>query len=122
MQNATTRAAIEREIARLSSSFSQNLNFERTLEAEFEETTAMERAHRLWLEGLIAIVLFNCCLLADDLMVRTRGEPLHVRPDAAGLGYGAKLLFPGDLGCGVLGRVAAQRSGGSAVCRVRDAG
>jgi diguanylate cyclase (GGDEF)-like protein len=39
------------------------------LEEQFEQATRRERSHRLWLEGLIAIIVLNCCLLADYLMV-----------------------------------------------------
>src|SRR5580700_5495771 len=68
MREETTRATIDREIVRLSHSVCRNLNFACPLEDAFEVATASERAHRLWFEGLLAIVVLNCCLLADYLL------------------------------------------------------
>jgi diguanylate cyclase (GGDEF)-like protein len=70
MREETTRETIDREIARLSRSVCRDLNFAGPLEDAFEAATASERAHRLWFEGLLAIVVLNCCLLADFLLVK----------------------------------------------------
>ena len=67
---ATTREIVDHEIARLSRSFCPELNFAKALEERFEETTARERADRLWLDGLIAIIVLNVCLGADYLLVK----------------------------------------------------
>ena len=47
----------------------RSLRFPVALEVRFEEETRNDRAHRLWFEGLIAIVVFNICLLFDYLFV-----------------------------------------------------
>ena len=61
---------LEREIARLSPSHLKKLSFPAALEAQFETDTAFERSHRFWLEGLIAIIALNLCLLLDLLILR----------------------------------------------------
>jgi diguanylate cyclase (GGDEF)-like protein len=40
------------------------------LEAQFESDVAKARAHRLWLDGLVAIIAFNVSLLTDYLFIR----------------------------------------------------
>jgi diguanylate cyclase (GGDEF)-like protein len=57
--------AINRQIRRLSGLRFQWLTFPRELESRFEAETAERRCARLWLEGLIAIVLFDLFLIAD---------------------------------------------------------
>ena len=47
----------------------RSLRFPVALEVRFEEETRKSRAHRLWFEGIIAIVVFNLCLLFDYLFV-----------------------------------------------------
>jgi diguanylate cyclase (GGDEF)-like protein len=70
MRDANAKPLVDREIDRLSRDFCPVLNFATPLEEQFEKSTASARAHRLWLEGLVAIVVFNCCLLADSLFVK----------------------------------------------------
>ena len=60
----------ERELHRLTPAHLQTLSFAPALEAQFEADTASERSHRFWLEGLIAIVALNLCLLLDLLLLR----------------------------------------------------
>jgi diguanylate cyclase (GGDEF) domain len=57
--------AVNRQIRRLSGLRFQWLTFPRELENRFEAETAERRCARLWLEGLIAIVLFDLFLIAD---------------------------------------------------------
>jgi diguanylate cyclase (GGDEF)-like protein len=45
------------------------LGFPKDLEHHFEETTRKSRCRRLWLEGLLAIALFDGALLLDHLFV-----------------------------------------------------
>ena len=52
------------EIGRLSQRF-QRLPLPEPLEEDFERSTAAERTNRLWIEGLIAIALFDIFILAD---------------------------------------------------------
>jgi diguanylate cyclase (GGDEF)-like protein len=56
---------INRQIRRLSGLPFQWLRFPRDLEERFEAETSERRCKRLWLEGLIAIVLFDLFLFAD---------------------------------------------------------
>ena len=70
MRDTTTWDTVDREIDRLSRRAFGDLAFVRPLEDRFEQATRLERSHRLWLEGLVAIVVLNCCLLADYLAVR----------------------------------------------------
>jgi diguanylate cyclase (GGDEF)-like protein len=70
MRDTTTWDIVDREIDRLSRKTFRDLAFSRPLEDQFEHATRCERSHRLWLEGLIAIIVLNCCLLADYLLVR----------------------------------------------------
>ena len=67
---STDRKTITQEIERLRRSNFRSLNFSSDLEKQFELDSAKERSHRLWVEGLIAIVVFNGCLSADYLLVR----------------------------------------------------
>src|SRR5689334_8207026 len=57
--------AVNRQIRRLSSRRFHWLTFSRELEDRFEAETAEQRCARLWLEGLLAIVLFDLFLIAD---------------------------------------------------------
>lgn len=63
---------IQHEIGKLRSRSLRWLRFAPVLEAKFERDTCKERSHRLWLEGLIAIIVLNLCLLADYLLVKDR--------------------------------------------------
>ena len=54
-----------KEIARLSRRGFQRLTLREPLESGFEQSTAVQRAARLWMEGLIAIGLFNFYVIAD---------------------------------------------------------
>lgn len=56
---------IDRQISRLSGLRFQWLSFPNELEGQFEEVTAEPRSKRLWMEGLIAIILFDLFLIAD---------------------------------------------------------
>ena len=57
--------AVNRQIRRLSGLRFQWLTFPRELENRFEADTSERRCRRLWLEGLIAIVLYDLFLIAD---------------------------------------------------------
>ncbi|HXC95956.1 MAG TPA: GGDEF domain-containing protein [Edaphobacter sp.] len=69
-----------KQIERLSRRGFQRLELPEPLESGFEQSTAVQRAARLWIEGLIAIALFNFYVIADYLI---RGGvswfPLQVR-------------------------------------------
>ena len=69
-----------KEIGRLSRRGLQRLTLAEPLESGFEQSTAVLRASRLWMEGLIAIGLFNFYVIADYFI---RGGvswfPLQVR-------------------------------------------
>lgn len=69
MQAVAGSAIVENEIKKASRRFFRELNFTRALEDQFESYTAKERSHRLWLEGMLAIILLNCCLLLDYFLV-----------------------------------------------------
>ncbi len=68
------------EIDRLSRRGFQRLTLPEPLESGFEQSTFVQRAARLWIEGLIAIGLFNIYVIADYFI---RGGvawfPLQVR-------------------------------------------
>jgi diguanylate cyclase (GGDEF)-like protein len=53
------------EIERLSRRGFQRLTLPEPLESGFEQSTFVQRAERLWIEGLIAIGLFNLYVIAD---------------------------------------------------------
>jgi diguanylate cyclase (GGDEF)-like protein len=61
---------VDEEIARLRHNHFRSLDFVEVVEERFEHDTAKERSHRLWFEGLLAIIIFNGCLLADYLLVK----------------------------------------------------
>ena len=58
---------VSTQIERLSGLNFQWLRFPSALEARFEADTAQRRCRRLWLEGLLAIILYDCYLYADHL-------------------------------------------------------
>jgi diguanylate cyclase (GGDEF)-like protein len=68
------------EIERLSRKGFQHLTLPEPLESGFEQSTFVQRSERLWIEGLIAIGLFNIYVIADYFI---RGGvswlPLQVR-------------------------------------------
>jgi diguanylate cyclase (GGDEF)-like protein len=68
------------EIERLSRKGFQHLILPEPLESSFEQSTFVQRSERLWIEGLIAIGLFNIYVIADYFI---RGGvswlPLQVR-------------------------------------------
>jgi len=66
----TNRDFVSEGIERLRRRDFRSLNFSSALEEQFEGETARERSHRLWLEGLVAILIFNGCLLADYILVK----------------------------------------------------
>jgi diguanylate cyclase (GGDEF)-like protein len=53
------------EIERLSRKGFQRLTLPEPLESGFEQSTFVQRSERLWIEGLIAIGLFNIYVIAD---------------------------------------------------------
>jgi diguanylate cyclase (GGDEF)-like protein len=57
--------AVNRQIRRLSGLRFSWLSFPKKLEDRFEAETSEQRCARLWLEGLLAIVLFDLFLIAD---------------------------------------------------------
>jgi diguanylate cyclase (GGDEF)-like protein len=64
------RSLVERHIERLGGFGFQGLDFDEALEERFEQDTARERSHRLWLEGLLAILFLNGCLMVDYVLVK----------------------------------------------------
>jgi diguanylate cyclase (GGDEF)-like protein len=54
-----------KEIERLSRRGFQRLTLPEPLEGGFEQSTAVQRSTRLWLEGLVAIAFFNIYVIAD---------------------------------------------------------
>ena len=56
---------VNRQISKLSGLRFQWLSFPRELEDRFETETSARRVRRLWLEGLLAIILFDLFLMAD---------------------------------------------------------
>src|SRR5882757_6878960 len=66
--------SINRQIQKLSGLRFQWLTFATGLEDRFERDTSERRCRRLWLEGLIAIALFDLFLIADYF-----GEPQNFR-------------------------------------------
>jgi len=71
---------INRSIEKLRNKRFQSLRFSQPLEAQFEQDTAKERCYRLWLEGLLAIIFLNGCLLFDYVMVKdVRWESIVLR-------------------------------------------
>ena len=67
---ASNRELVVDEITKLRRSNFRSLNFPRPLEEQLERDTAKERSHRLWLEGLVAILVLNGCLFVDYLAVK----------------------------------------------------
>src|SRR5258708_26332810 len=53
------------EIERLSRKGFQRLALPEPLESGFEQSTFVQRSERLWIEGLVAIGLFNIYVIAD---------------------------------------------------------
>jgi hypothetical protein len=53
------------EIERLARNGFQRLSLPEPLEGGFEQSTFVQRAARLWIEGLIAIAFFNFYIIAD---------------------------------------------------------
>jgi diguanylate cyclase (GGDEF)-like protein len=66
----TNRDLVNKGIEKLRRRNFRGLDFSPTLEEQLERDTGRERSHRLWLEGLVAILVFNGCLLADYLLVK----------------------------------------------------
>lgn len=63
---------LDSELNRFASGNFQRLGFAGTLEDEFESNTSITRSHRLWLEGLLAILVANGCLLVDYVFVQEK--------------------------------------------------
>jgi diguanylate cyclase (GGDEF)-like protein len=68
-QRACYRATVDDALAALLSVGFGNLTFPEMLEGRFEADTRKARSHRIWFEGLVAILGFNLCLLIDCLIV-----------------------------------------------------
>jgi diguanylate cyclase (GGDEF)-like protein len=60
----------------------RRLQFLMALEQRFEDDSRKVRSHRMWLDGLIAIVVLNACLLIDYLIVKDPAWLLVVRQTA----------------------------------------
>jgi diguanylate cyclase (GGDEF)-like protein len=58
---------IASQIDQLSGLIPRPLAFPRELEADFEAKTGNDRCRRLWIEGLVAIIMFDLFLLVDHL-------------------------------------------------------
>lgn len=67
MRRYIAEQVVSTQIKRFSGLGFQWLSFPEPLEERFEADTSRQRCARLWLEGLIAIVLFNLYLYADHL-------------------------------------------------------
>jgi diguanylate cyclase (GGDEF)-like protein len=80
MQSTSIYELAIREIERLSRNGFQQLTLPEPLESNFERSAAPQRSSRLWIEGLIAIGIFNIYVIADSFI---RGEiswfPLQIR-------------------------------------------
>lgn len=83
MQSLTNRAeaktAVETALQSLGRRRSLSLEFPDALEARFEADTRKARSHRMWFEGLLAILGFNFCLLLDYLFVHDVASQSVVR-------------------------------------------
>jgi diguanylate cyclase (GGDEF)-like protein len=80
MPNSSIHELAIAEIDRISRKGFQRLSLPEPLEGGFEQSTSVQRAARLWVEGLIAIGFFNIYVIADYVI---RGGvswfPLQVR-------------------------------------------
>ena len=80
MPNTSIHELAIKEIERLSKKGFRRLSLSGSLESGFEHSTYVQRSARLWIEGLVAIGLFNIYVIADYLI---RGGaawfPLQVR-------------------------------------------
>ena len=65
--NAHYELVVE-QLERLSKHGYRNLGLPRQIEDSFEQATAPQRAERLWIEGLIAIGLFNAYVIANHFI------------------------------------------------------
>lgn len=65
-----SREIVDEEIDRLRQSKFRRLRFSDPLENRFERDTAKDRSYRLWIEGLLAIIFLNGCLLVDYILVK----------------------------------------------------
>lgn len=65
MSTPVQSEVVNRQISKLSGLRFQWLSFPRELENRFEAETSARRLRRLWLEGLLAIILFDLFLIAD---------------------------------------------------------
>jgi diguanylate cyclase (GGDEF)-like protein len=69
MASISIHDLVPQQIERLSLGKVQWLSFPEPLESRFERDICADRSARLWLEGLIAIGLFNLFLLANHLLL-----------------------------------------------------
>jgi diguanylate cyclase (GGDEF)-like protein len=65
MQSTSIHELAIREIERLSRKGFEQLTLPEPLEGAFEQSTFAQRSERLWIEGLVAIALFNVYVIAD---------------------------------------------------------
>jgi diguanylate cyclase (GGDEF)-like protein len=72
MPSQALKETVTEQIRRFSGLKFQWLTFPPPLEARFEADTSARRCARLWLEGLLAITLFNLFLFADHLGTPTQ--------------------------------------------------
>ena len=63
------RTIVDEALAVFEGKSVRHLRFVQSLEELFEQETRKERSHRMWFEGVLAILGFNLCLLADHLFI-----------------------------------------------------
>ena len=68
-QTLGLRAAVDDALDALVKLGFRYLNFPQWLEVRFEAETRKSRSHRIWFEGLVAIVGFNLCLVVDYFLI-----------------------------------------------------
>jgi diguanylate cyclase (GGDEF)-like protein len=80
MQSTSVHELAIAEIGRLSRNGFQRLTLPEPLESSFERSTTVQRSTRLWMEGLIAIGLFNIYVVIEHF-IRGGGSwlPLEIR-------------------------------------------
>ncbi len=108
MQSLTNRAeaktAVETALQSLGRRRSLSLEFPDALEELFEADTRKARSHRMWFEGLLAILGFNFCLLLDYLFVHDVASQSVARDIAfvipVALGANLVVLRNPPAGCG----------------------
>lgn len=101
MLAAPSREIINEAIDKLRHRRFRGLTFPGALEEQFERSTSKDRSYRLWLEGLLAILFLNGCLLLDYVLVKNaRWESIVLR---------TMLVTPLALGVNLLMRLNPRR-------------